>query len=85
MAGAGGSGMRQKKMIFVVLGILAWPAIASAQQPPRPPKPKSPGEIAQASRAIAEKNESCRRQAREQKLTFLKRRQFVRNCVKNQK
>ncbi len=30
-------------------------------------KPRSPGEIAAASRLIAEKTESCRRQAREQK------------------
>jgi hypothetical protein len=45
-------------------------------------KPRSPGEIAAASRLIAEKTESCRRQAREQKLTFMKRRRFVRGCVR---
>jgi len=63
--------------------LLMWPAIALAQQGPAPSKPRSPGEIAQASRVLAEKNEGCRRQAREQKLTFLKRRQFIRSCVKN--
>jgi hypothetical protein len=53
---------------------------ALAQSPAA--KPKSPGEIAAASRLLAEKTESCRRQAREQKLTFLKRRRFIRGCVK---
>jgi hypothetical protein len=45
-------------------------------------KPKSPAEIAAASRLLAGKYESCRQQARAQKLTFLKRRRFVRGCVK---
>jgi len=45
-------------------------------------KPKSPGEIAAASRLLAEKDEYCRREAKEQKLTFLKRRSFVRECIK---
>ena len=67
------------KFVFVVLGMSMLPAIALAQQAPTQLKPKSPGEIAQASRVLAEKNDNCRRQAREQKLTLLKRRQFVRN------
>ena len=46
------------------------------------PKPKSPGEIAAASRLLAEKAENCRLQAKQQKLTFLKRRSFVRECKK---
>lgn len=45
--------------------------------------PKSPGEIAAASRLLAEKQEDCRRQAKEQKLTFLKRRSFIRKCKKS--
>jgi hypothetical protein len=51
-----------------------------AQSPPS--KPRSPGEMAAASRRLAEKYESCRQQAREQKLTFFKRRHFIRGCVK---
>ena len=43
---------------------------------------KSPGEIAVASRLLAEKQESCRVEAKRQKLTFLKRRSFVRSCMK---
>jgi hypothetical protein len=44
---------------------------------------KSPGEIAAASRLLAEKQESCRLDAKRQKLTLFKRRSFVRNCIKN--
>jgi hypothetical protein len=46
------------------------------------PAPKSPGEIAAASRLLAEKQENCRLQAKQQKLTFLKRRRFARECMK---
>jgi hypothetical protein len=45
--------------------------------------PKSSGEIAAASRLLAEKQESCRLEAKQQKLSFLKRRSFVRACMKN--
>jgi hypothetical protein len=43
---------------------------------------KSPGEIAAASRLLAEKQENCRIQAKEQKLRFLKRRRFIRDCMR---
>jgi hypothetical protein len=46
-------------------------------------KPKYPGEIAAASKHLAEKNEGCRRQAKRQKLSYLQRRRFIRDCVKN--
>lgn len=45
--------------------------------------PKSPAEIAAASKALAEKREACRLQAKTQKLSFAKRRQFLRTCVKS--
>jgi hypothetical protein len=44
------------------------------------PKPKYPAEIAAASRLLAEKDENCRIQAKQQNLTFLKRRSFIREC-----
>jgi hypothetical protein len=44
---------------------------------------KSPGEIAAASNHLAEKQESCRLQAKQQKLRFVKRRSFIRNCIKS--
>lgn len=53
---------------------------ASAQQPS--PKPKYPAEIAAASKRLAEKQEDCRRQAKQQKLSYLKRRRFIRGCMK---
>jgi hypothetical protein len=44
---------------------------------------RSPGEIAAASRLIAEKQESCRLEAKRQRLTFFKRRGFMRRCMKS--
>jgi hypothetical protein len=46
------------------------------------PAGKSSGEIAAASRLLVEKQEDCRFQAKQQKLSFLKRRRFVRDCMK---
>jgi hypothetical protein len=43
-------------------------------------KPKYPGEIAAASNHIAQRNEDCRRQAREQHLHLVKRYRFMRDC-----
>ena len=45
-------------------------------------KLKSPGQIAAASGLLAERYEKCRLQAREQGLHLLKRRRFIRDCVK---
>ena len=45
------------------------------------PKPKTPGEMAAADNAKAEKTASCRATAKEQKLTLGKRRAFVKECV----
>ena len=44
---------------------------------------RSPGEIAAASRLIAEKQEGCRLEAKRQRLTFFKRRGFMRRCMKS--
>jgi hypothetical protein len=68
--------------LIVTLGALGAGA-AFAQS--TPPKPKSPGEIAAASRLLVEKNADCLRQAKEQKLGFLKRRSFMRACMKDEK
>jgi hypothetical protein len=48
-----------------------------------PSSKKSPGEIAAVSRLLAEKQENCRLEAKRQKLTFFKRRSFVRKCMKS--
>jgi hypothetical protein len=58
--------------------------ISAANAESRPPaSTKSPGEIAAASRLLAEKQESCRLEAKRQKLAFFKRRSFIRKCTKN--
>jgi hypothetical protein len=44
---------------------------------------KSFGEITAASRLLAEKQESCRIEAKKQKLRFLKRRSFMRMCMRS--
>ena len=62
----------------VLLSLGAFPALA--QYPA--PKPTSPGEIAAIDKDKAEKRAACQREARAQKLSYLKRRQFVRGCVR---
>jgi hypothetical protein len=47
-------------------------------------KLKTPGQIAANSKLIAERNESCRQQAKAQKLHLLKRHRFMRACKAGQ-
>jgi hypothetical protein len=61
--------------------ILLGASAAWAQSPPR--KTKSPAEVEQAVNDYNSKIENCRRQAREQKFHFMKRRRFIRDCVNN--
>jgi hypothetical protein len=71
------------RLLLIVAGLVAWSTIVLAQQPTSPsPKPTSPGEIAKASLALTQKNESCRLQANEEKLTGFKRHRFIRDCAK---
>jgi hypothetical protein len=65
----------------VVVTFISFGTFSAFAQSPSP-TPKSPGEIAAASRLLAEKQENCRLQAKQQKSTFLKRRSFVRKCMK---
>ena len=62
----------------IVMLIVAGPALA--QTPAS--NPKTPGQIATVSKHIAERNEGCRQRARAQKLHFLKRHRFMRDCKK---
>jgi hypothetical protein len=70
------------RICFLALAVLISTGMLSAFAQLPSSTPRSPAEIAAASRRLAEKNESCRQQARDQKLTFLKRRRFVRGCRK---
>jgi hypothetical protein len=74
--------MQRVRIVSAALAVLISTGMFSVFAQAPASKPKTPGEIAAASRRLAEKNESCRQQAREQKLTFLKRRRFVRGCVR---
>jgi hypothetical protein len=48
-----------------------------------PRKTRSPAEVEQAVNDYNSKILNCRSQARAQKLHFMKRRRFVRDCVNN--
>jgi len=75
--------MRRWKSLFIVAVLVASPTIVLAQQQTsQSPNPKSSGEIAKASRTLAQTNERCRLQAKEKKLKLVKRRRFIRDCVR---
>jgi hypothetical protein len=67
--------------LSTIVAIAVGVSTAGAKTPSAPMK--SPGEIAAASTQLAEKQESCRLQAKQQKLRFFKRRSFIRNCIKS--
>jgi len=69
------------RIIFLSVVVSVGVSAATAE-PLSPVSKKSPGEIAAASRLLAEKQESCRLEAKRQKLTLFKRRSFVRKCMK---
>jgi hypothetical protein len=70
--------LRRFRFAAVLLAVTAAsPSIAQT------PKPRTPGEMAAADKAKAEKTASCRAKAKEQKLTLSKRRAFVKDCVGN--
>jgi hypothetical protein len=66
------------RSVIIALSVSVVAASASFAQTP---KHLSPGEMAAADRAKAEKTAACRAQAKEQKLTLLKRHAFVKDCV----
>ena len=61
--------------VFLVMNICLL-AVAHAK------KPTSPGEIAVASEELALKYETCRHQAKDLKLSFVKRRIYIHHCVR---
>jgi hypothetical protein len=66
---------------IVVSVVLLGASAVLAQSPER--KTRSPAELEQAINDYNAKVMNCKRQAREQKLHFMKRRRFIRDCVKN--
>jgi hypothetical protein len=65
--------------IFLACAFLTVSVAAQAQTT----KPQSPGEIAAASRMMAEKRADCQKQAKDKKLKLMERRKFVKECVKH--
>jgi hypothetical protein len=75
----------RRTFIALSAGLAVWPIVTLAQQAaPSGPRLASPGEIAVWSTVLTHKQDYCRRQARARKLTYLKRRRFVRACVKRE-
>jgi hypothetical protein len=72
--------MRRSSIAFVAFAAFVSLGVAPTLAQSNPPKPRSPGEIAAASKLLAETNENCRRQANDQHLHLLKRRRFMREC-----
>ena len=72
--------MKRALSLRVAIGICAALALGAFAANAQLVKPKYPGEIAAASEHIAQRNENCRRQAREQHLHLIKRYHFMRNC-----
>ena len=70
-------------IVLSAVAVISVGVSAANAESSSPASAKSPGEIAAASRLLAEKQESCRVEAKRQKLTFFKRRGFVRKCMKS--
>ena len=67
----------------LLISIVLYVGVAFLQPAQAAPKHrKSPAEIAETSKLIAERNESCRRQANDLKLRLVKRYRYIRDCKK---
>ena len=75
--------MLSKIFISVAVALAVWPVAVMAQQATGP-RLESPGEISVWSTVLTQKQEYCRREARARKLSYWKRRRFVRDCVKHE-
>jgi len=72
--------MMRALFLRVAIGTCAAISLGASAANAQSVKPKSPGEIAAASERIAQRNEDCRRQAREQHLHLVKRYRFMHDC-----
>ena len=67
-------------LLHIAIGTFAMALLSGSIAYAQSVKPRSPGEIAAASNHIAQRNEDCRRQAREQHLHLIRRYLFMRDC-----
>ena len=72
--------MMRALFLRVAIGTCAAISLGASAANAQLVKPKYPGEIAAASEHIAQRNEDCRRQAREQHLHLVKLYRFMRDC-----
>jgi len=70
-------------IVLSAVAVISVGLSAANAESPTPASKRYPGEIAAASRLMAEKQEGCRIEAKRQKLTFFKRRGFIRRCMKS--
>jgi hypothetical protein len=70
-------------IVLSAVAVISVGLSAANAESPSPASARSPGEIAAASRLMAEKQEGCRIEAKRQKLSFFKRRGFIRRCMKS--
>jgi len=68
-------------MVFSAVAVISVGVSAANAETRSRASAKSPGQITAASSLLAEKQESCRLDAKRQKLAFFKRRSFVRKCI----
>jgi hypothetical protein len=64
--------------LAMLTAFAAMPALAQTA----PVKPKNTGEIAAADKVAMEKRANCEREARANKLSYLKRHRFVQGCIR---
>jgi hypothetical protein len=67
---------------IVTLALLTAFAAMPALSQTAPVKSKNPGDIAAADKVAMEKRANCEKEARANKLSFLKRHQFVKGCIR---
>jgi hypothetical protein len=67
---------------IATLALLAAFALMPALAQTAPVKPKNPGDIAAADKLAMEKRANCEKEARAQKLSYFKRHQFVKGCIR---
>ena len=73
--------MSRLPRIFVLATLTAFAAMPALAQT-APVKPKNPGDIAAADKVAMEKRANCEKEARAQKLSYFKRHQFVKGCIR---
>jgi hypothetical protein len=73
--------MSRRLGIFAAVALTAFAAAPAFSQTAPEKMKKSPGEMATMDRATVQNRATCQREAKEQKLNYLQRRRFIKNCM----